>query len=139
MALREQLSHLRPEVRRASPVVTMPPPAHGRPCDPLPASKPPQRRITPELRKRLIDGYEAGQTTYELARRFGFNRNTIASHLRRAGVTIRMDGMTEDEIEQAISYYRNGWSLAQIGHVLGADAETVRKRLREAGLARRNA
>lgn len=101
-------------------------------------AKPPQRRVSPEMLTELINGYQDGSTTYELARRHGLNRNTIAAHLRSAGVTIRMDGMTPDQVELAAECYRAGWSLAQVGRRIGADAETIRKRLREHGVVIRN-
>lgn len=117
MALRAQLSHLSPALRRVRPQ-----PAGSRPAQALLAlsthdreqadapavERPPQRRITPELLAELVDGYRASRTTYELARQHGLNRNTVAAHLRRAGVTIRMDGMTADQIEFAANCYQAG-------------------------------
>lgn len=47
--------------------------------------------------------------------------------------------MTTEQIEQAADYYRAGWSLARVGREVGADAETVRKRLRERGIPTRSA
>lgn len=49
-----------------------------------------------------------------------------------------MDGMTPEQIEQAVEYYGAGWSLAQIGREIGADAEAIRKRLRERGITMRS-
>jgi transposase-like protein len=145
VALWAQLSHLRPEVSRLGRAryrrQTNPPSgdelatsgAFG-----LPATRPPLQRVTADLLSYLITGYKAGQTTYQLARTHGLNRNTVAMHLRTAGVTIRMDGMTPEQIEQAVEYYRAGWSLAKIGREVGADAETVRKRLCERGVPMRS-
>jgi hypothetical protein len=141
VALGGQLSHLRPEVSRLERVRYR----RGRtsrqshevgPESPTPLSvRRPQQRVTASLLSDLIAGYEAGETTYQLARKYGINRNTVAAHLRSAGVTIRMDGMTPEQIEQAVEYYKTGWPLAQVGRELGADAETVRKRLHERGVA----
>jgi lambda repressor-like predicted transcriptional regulator len=96
-----------------------------------------QRQIRPstDLVARLVAEYEGGATTYDLATRHGLHRNTITAHLRRVGVTIRMDGMTPEQIQQAADLYAEGWSLARVGRAVGADAETVRKRLREVGVA----
>jgi hypothetical protein len=140
VALRGQLSHLRPEASRIESVRSLQgeavPRQHrgeaaGGPSS-LPAGRPPQRRVTSDLLSDLIAGYEAGQTTYQLADKHGLNRNTVAAHLRSAGITIRMDGMMPDQIERAEEYYQKGWSLARVGREVGADAETVRKRLRTA-------
>jgi lambda repressor-like predicted transcriptional regulator len=94
--------------------------------------------VSADLLSDLIAGYESGETTYQLASTHGLNRNTVAAHLRSAGVSIRMDSMTPEQIELAMEYYRTGWSLARIGHEVGADAETVRKRLRERGVTLRS-
>jgi len=49
-----------------------------------------QRRASPELIKQLVMEYHAGATTYQLAGQHGINRNTVAKHLRAAGVqTVR--------------------------------------------------
>jgi hypothetical protein len=104
----------------------------------LMSARRPQQRVTASLLSDLVAGYEAGQTTYQLARKHGLNRNTIAAHLRSAGVTIRMESMTLQQIDQAVEYYRAGWSLAKIGRAVGADAETVRKRLHEYGVTMRS-
>lgn len=147
MALRAQLSHLRPALRRVRPQQAGSRPAqalltvstHDREqADSPAAERPPQRRVTPALLAELVDGYQAGRTTYKLGRQHALNRNTVAAHLRRAGVTIRMDGMTPAQIEQAAASYRAGRSLAQVGREVGADAETVRKRLRERGIVIRS-
>jgi hypothetical protein len=37
-----------------------------------------------------------------------------------------------------VECYRAGWSLAKVGREVGADAETVRKRLRDRGVAMRS-
>ncbi len=48
-----------------------------------------------------------------------------------------MDRMTPEQIQQAADLYAERWSLARVGSAVGADAETVRKRLREVGVATR--
>lgn len=40
--------------------------------------------------------------------------------------------------EGAYQYYRAGWSLAKVGREVGANAETVRKRLRERNVTMRS-
>jgi len=145
VALQAQLSHLRPEVGRLERARYQ----HGRAAgqhrgeatderSSLTSGRPPQRRVTAGLLSDLIRGYEGGETTYQLADKHGLNRNTVAAHLRSAGVSIRIDPMTPAQIEYSTQLYAEGWSLAKIGCELGADAETVRKRLREVGVVMRS-
>lgn len=72
----------------------------------LGGGRPPQQRGTAERLSELAAGYGADQTTYQLAEKYGLNRNTVAAHLGSVGVTIRMDGMTPQQIEQAVECYR---------------------------------
>jgi len=146
VALRAQLSHLDPAIERIRPYLTSYRPSRALGAVPAiehaqadsTASVRPQRRVTPEILSELIKGYEAGDTTYELADRHGLNRTTVAAHLRSAHVSIRMDGLTGPQIERAADLYTAGWSLARVGRAVGADAETVRKRLRECGVTMRS-
>lgn len=47
--------------------------------------------------------------------------------------------MTERQIDRAVELYESGLSLIQVGKRVGADAETVRQRLRERGVVIRGA
>ena len=148
VALRAQLSSLRPEVARirarrvSCPVVRAAtdrePIRDVRDATVVTGRRQPQIRPSADLVARLVAEYEGGATTYDLANRHGLHRNTITAHLRRADVTIRMDRMTPEQIQQAADLYAEGWSLARVGRAVGTDAETVRKRLREAGVTIRD-
>jgi hypothetical protein len=50
-----------------------------------------QRRASSELISQMVGEYRAGATTYHLAQQHGLNRNTVAKHLRRAGLRLRGD------------------------------------------------
>src|ERR1700694_4191046 len=62
-----------------------------------------QRHVRPsqEVVARLVSEYEAGATVYELAASQGMHRTTVANHLRKAGLRLRLDGLQPDEINQA--------------------------------------
>lgn len=115
------------------------------PLTPLP--KPPdevthlvqqQTRLTLPAVARLIADYQAGQTIYQLAKSYGVNRHTVTRHLRRAGIRLRMDGLSPEQIEQAVDLYAQGWSLAKIAAKFGVTADTVRARLLEQGVRMRD-
>lgn len=89
------------------------------------------RRLTPDERTELAKHYRSGLTVYQLAAKYGIHRHTVSRHLREAGVRLRLDGMTAEQIDAAVQLYASGWSLARIAERFGVTATTVHKRLRE--------
>jgi hypothetical protein len=59
--------------------------------------------------------------------------------LRRHGVSMRRRGLSGEQVDEAVHLYGLGWSLARVGARLGVDATTVQARLRERGIAMRDA
>ena len=47
--------------------------------------------------------------------------------------------MTEIQINEAVRLYESGLSCAKVGKIIGVDAETVHRRLRERGVVLRGA
>lgn len=47
------------------------------------------RQLSPAELQQVMELYRSGLSTYKLAAQFGTNRHTIASHLKRGGVTLR--------------------------------------------------
>ncbi|AWG70724.1 hypothetical protein DDJ51_00200 [Mycobacteroides abscessus] len=57
------------------------------------ASPPRQRqRITDRLRAEVVEAYESGQTSREVAEMFTIGRTTVLKILKAAGVTVRPQG-----------------------------------------------
>jgi len=73
----------------------------------------------------LVNGYQAGETVYELAARFGIHRATVSAHLHRQGITVRRQGLDAEGIAHAVRLYEDGWSVARIGDRLGVDGTTA--------------
>ncbi|TVT14133.1 hypothetical protein FNH06_38145 [Amycolatopsis acidiphila] len=86
----------------------------------------------------LIAGYRSGATVHALGDRFGIDRRTVTTILRRYGAPIRPRGLTPDQVDDAIHLYSLGWSLARIGARMDVTADTVRKRLLEHGVTMRD-
>lgn len=66
-------------------------PAHSSPAPPRP-DRPrvrTARQLDVEQTAELIAGYRAGATIYELGRRFGIDRRTVGTILKRNGVPTR--------------------------------------------------
>lgn len=86
----------------------------------------------------MIEGYEAGDTVYELGDQFGISRQTVGKILKREGVRMRRQGLTSEQVDEAARLYDAGWSLARIGERMSVDATTVLNRLRERGVRMRD-
>jgi hypothetical protein len=106
-------------------------------CDGSTAVRPRREVVTADV-VSLVDGYRAGATVKELAVEFGIHRTTVTQHLRSNGVALRRRGLDDQQVEQAVHLYRQGWSLARVGARLHVDAHTVRVALRARGVPMRD-
>ncbi|WOP17372.1 hypothetical protein [Raineyella sp. LH-20] len=99
-----------------------------------PARTPASRNIrdlrADELAAMIAD-YQGGATLSELATEHGYNRVGISDALKRAGVQLRKQGLSREQIDQAVSLHQSGMSLARIGARFDVNAATVRTRLLE--------
>ena len=86
---------------------------------------------------RLVERYKAGASVYELAVEFGVHRTIISQRLKGAGVTMRRQPLTTDQVETAAKLYATGMSLADVGRRLGVHASTVHQALRQTGVVMR--
>ncbi|KOX19133.1 hypothetical protein ADL05_06065 [Nocardiopsis sp. NRRL B-16309] len=113
----------------------MPAPTASLPQRKKPTKKPgTAKRLKPHEVDELIATYQAGTNVYKLGERFGINRQTVSTILKRHGVQIRKRSLTEEEIDEAVQFYGQGWSLTRIGQHFGVDSRTVRSRLLERGV-----
>ena len=61
--------------------------------NPLLVSPPRQRRrVTDRLRAEVVEAYQAGQTSRQVAEESGLGRSTVLGILKDAGVTMRPQG-----------------------------------------------
>lgn len=85
--------------------------------------------------RRLAKRYKAGATLNALAAEFGCGRTTINRRLRSIGVQARRVSPTDDKVDQMVSQYAEGRSLAAVGAALGFDATSVMKYLSHGALS----
>jgi DNA invertase Pin-like site-specific DNA recombinase len=110
------------------------------PTAPLPQRRKPTKkpgtakRLKPHEINELIAAYQAGTNVYKLGERYGINRQTVSTILKRHGVQIRKRGLSEEEIDEAVRLFEQGWSLTRISKHFGVDSRTVRGRLLERGV-----
>ncbi len=91
-------------------------------------------QLTNQQVAALLDAYRAGESTYQLAERFGVHRQTVAATLRRAGVATRGLERVELTYEQRAEAHRlcdEGVSYHQIGIALGVSERAVSRTLRQ--------
>jgi DNA-binding CsgD family transcriptional regulator len=96
-----------------------------------------QRRLRPAEIAELIAAYEAGASSYELAKQFRIHRHTVTQLLERQGVPRRYQSLTSEQVARATSLYESGLSLSAVGQELSCDPATVSQALRAAGVALR--
>jgi hypothetical protein len=85
-------------------------------------------------RQQLIADYIAGDPTTVLMERYALGKGTVLGLLRRAGVQLRNQGLSPNDLPRAIALYESGLSFKDVADNFACDAETVRKSLRAAGV-----
>ena len=93
-----------------------------------------QKHLKPEEIELIVQRYQAGKSTYELAEEFNCHRSTIANNLRRRGVKVSIEKINLDE---AIKLYESGWTTKQLGEKYHISDNAVSRRLRSAGVKMR--
>jgi hypothetical protein len=73
-----------------------------------------QIRLTDDELDVVIAGYEAGLDLNELSAAFGADRRTLANRLEQRGIPRRSRRLDDEQIQEAITRYTDGWSLARI-------------------------
>jgi hypothetical protein len=69
-------------------------------------------RLDQNQTQRLIAGYQASSTVYQLADEFGIERRTISAILYRHDIPMRRRGLTNDQVDDAERLDEQGRSLA---------------------------
>jgi len=82
--------------------------------------------------------YVEGATVYELAGDFGIERRTVAVRLKAAGVVMRRQPATADQIAEMVRLYESGLSLAKVADRTGFSVKTVLNYLRAEGIPTRD-
>jgi hypothetical protein len=100
------------------------------------------KRVSRRLRQpeidKLVAGYKAGASVYELGRQFQIHRDTVSGILERQSVPRRGRPLSPAQIEKAVRLYGEGQSLAKIAPKLGCHPSTVRLALLGAGVTLRD-
>ena len=84
--------------------------------------------------KLLIEDYEAGASTHELAKRYNVRRNTVRDTLRRAGIDLtakaKCAALSEEQKAEARRLFASGTTRRELMEMYGVSVSTVRRVLR---------
>ena len=58
----------------------------------------------------IVHRYEASETTQQIGNHYGISKTRVATVLRNQGVTIRLHGLTVDQVTEATTLYAAGKS-----------------------------
>lgn len=92
-----------------------------------------RKRLGGEAMAQLIADYEAGLSTTVLTSKYCLGKGTVLRILDEHGVTRRHQSLTEEQVQQVIELYQQGWSLARVGRELGRDATLIHLTLKRGG------
>lgn len=95
---------------------------------------PRQNTLHRSVVKLLIEDYEAGASTYELAERYNVRRNTVRDTLRRAGfdltVKAKRAALSEEQKAEARRLFASGATRRELMEMYGVSESTIRRALR---------
>ena len=81
----------------------------------------------------LVALYEQGMTLAQLGERFGVYHRTVAAHLVRRSVPMRVRGLAEEHTSEAVRLYEGGMTLMEVGLHFGVSQGAVKRAVAAAG------
>ena len=95
------------------------------------------QRLDASAPAQVVADYEAGMPTTQLTVKYGLSKASVLRLLHEAGVEMRRQPFSEQELDEAVRLYASGLSTAAIGAQLGAHPSKVWRALRARGVALR--
>jgi hypothetical protein len=62
----------------------------------------------------IVHKYEVGETTHRIGNHYGISETRVAIVLRKQGIIMRRQCVTDDQVDEAVGLYSTGKSLAWI-------------------------
>lgn len=93
-----------------------------------------QKHLKPEEIEQIVQRYQNGESTYDLAEAFDCHRSTIANNLRKQGVKVSIEKI---DLDEAIRLYESGWTTKQLADRYHISDNAVSRRLKKAGVKMR--
>lgn len=100
---------------------------------------PRQNTLHRSVVKLLIEDYEAGASTYELAERYNVRRNTVRDTLRRAGfdLTVKANraALSEEQKAEAKRLFDSGSTRRDLMEMYEVSESTIKRALRRGSVS----
>ena len=94
-----------------------------------------QKTLTEFEIQSVIQKYQNGASSYDLAKEFGCHRRTITDTLKRNGVEVSHQAAAKPElVKRIIELYAEMKTPKEVGAIVGVGGDTVRKVLKENGI-----
>lgn len=87
-------------------------------------------QVTPGMVEKMVALRQEGLLVAEIAERVGFHKETVAKHLKRAGLSLRTDLKDESFRQRVRLAYETVGSIKGAARQLGVSPATVRKVVR---------
>jgi hypothetical protein len=84
-----------------------------------------KRFLTPQDIADIVARYEAGDTTQQIGTLYGISKTRVATVLRDQGITIRRQGLTNEQVREAAKLYVSGKSLGWLAARFGVSHTTI--------------
>ena len=97
-----------------------------------------QQRLDDGTRAQLVRNYQDGIPTTELTKIYRLSKASVLALLRDAGISMRRQGLDQEQTAEAIRLYHLGLSLVRVGEQVGFGPTSVANALRAAGLRLRD-
>lgn len=88
------------------------------------------KRLSAAVNDQIVADYQTEMGGAEIARKHGITEWTVRHHLHRAGVPLRSNSMTDEQIELTHQLRANGLSYERIARRVGFSEGTVRNVLK---------
>jgi transcriptional regulator of aromatic amino acid metabolism len=92
-----------------------------------------KRFLTAQDTADIVARYQVGETTQQVGNRYGISKTRVATVLREQGITLRRQGLDDDQVKEAATLYVSGRSLAWLGLRYDVSHTTVATALRRHG------
>jgi transposase len=93
-----------------------------------------KRFLRPEDTADIVARYQASETTQQIGTQYGISKTRVATILREQGVTLRRQGLTEEQAREVAEFYIAGKSIAWLSSRFGVSNTAITAKLREQGI-----
>ena len=94
----------------------------------------PQKFMSEDDILNIIEEYKAGTNSNELAKKYGYTRQTIVYHLKKRGVRVTMvKNEIADNIPEIVALYADGMKISEIALQYNVGQSTIQKYLHLGG------